>query len=443
MLFVDNIDWLQIAFESSAHAGIENRLFMTRNLECSTPMFNRVEEVIFDNSLLFTPEEHKRWDCVRSSENGVIGVLCSELRTDKLFLPKDYCTFKFKNRALYVVCSDNEMLIIKILRQLENDFCFKKHHIVRLDLCRDFEKFKYGLLPETFIRNFFNDKIYLEGKKGRIPKRFNGTKIYYEGAELQEQVTQINQNVKSKKFQYEFEIISNEIDGKNRINTLTIGSKSSLIQRQLYNKTIEQQREEKPYLTEIHDKINSDRNKREIWRLEFRLKGAMLTVVDNEIKANNKEISNEMPLQIEDICNGARITAMIEFLIENKFTFREAANTQNKARDWKRIELFDGQSLDGKIKLKRIEIKSTSNRANKIYIRAEYTNDQSLRSYKEFENIIKSNYGYEMLEMYNNFTELKRKMYANEFNLTKFIEEKVKPSLETYVRNEAYKRKGG
>jgi len=426
MTFIDNIDWLQIAFDSSFRTDVPEIRFIKK--DTVMPMYNCVEEIVLQNG---------------SSEDGVIGTLMSEPRKDMKFLGERHHSFKFKNRVLYID-NNGEKFYITLLKLLQKALNFVSYHIVRLDICRDFEKFKYGLFPETFIRNFINDKYYLEGKKGRVQKRLSGSKLYYEDKVLQEELREIYKTVRSKKFGYEYEVIMNEIEGKNRLNTLTIGTRQNTIQRQLYNKTIEQQKEEKPYITESHDAVNPDRDNREIWRLEFRLKGAQITVLDRQlIDTDTGEVhSFDTLLQLEDIAEQSKITAMINYLIDNKFTYRVSATTVTKTRDWKRLELFDKTVLDNKLPLGRIAIKSTSTRANKIFAKALALNDLVMRSNDQFEKEFTNIYGKEGLDIFKSGRKMQQEYYINEFGLEKYNEEKIIPARSNWVRDERYRKKG-
>lgn len=121
-----------------------------------------------------------------------------------------------------------------------------RHHITymgitRIDVCLDFEHFDTGGNVQKFIRN------YVGGKYSKI----NQTNLSAHGLDMW--------------------------DGR-FWNSLSWGVRSSMVSTKLYNKTLElKQRGDKPYIRQVWQRAglieSSDWVDRDIWRLEFSVKG--------------------------------------------------------------------------------------------------------------------------------------------------------------------------
>jgi hypothetical protein len=141
----------------------------------------------------------------------------------------------------------NEILYIedyvKILSMFERHFKLKFNNITRFDICVDFCTFKNGLLPESLIKKYLSEKVVKSGK----------TKFYCIGS-----------NHDTLKFDY-----------------LRFGSKTSVINTYLYNKSLEMSEvKTKPYIMDKWADLKGYNNT-DVWRLEFSIKTPKMMLMDD------------------------------------------------------------------------------------------------------------------------------------------------------------------
>ncbi|MDR2653020.1 MAG: hypothetical protein LBC68_12045 [Prevotellaceae bacterium] len=363
MKYIDSCDWIQISFNRQSDF-----------FSCKSPV---TEEYLLEfqtTSNIFASINK----IVKKATNEVVGILCHTPVGNLKNLGENFCTIKFKNRDIYF---NN---VNQLLEDFKICFSFKEYNIIRLDLCRDFRKFKNGLLPQTFIRNVFNEKYVIEGKTGKFfSKGRFASSTYYE-------LLDAFQELAKKQGFDEMEFIKESKEDK--IQTLRIGNRSLPIYKILYNKTEEMRtKNHKPYITELHEKYLDDDGDGDVWRLEFSLKRNVLNYIDsrfaNEYIDSTTGNIGAKKLQIKHLTQ-ENITLIMDFLVAKKFSWfiRKDTLIDNKVRDWKRLELFDKQYIkDLPIQLCIEDSLSDCNRAFKTFLKQFVLLDTTMRSWKDLD----------------------------------------------------------
>lgn len=261
-------------------------------------------------------------------DNEVVAIVLWQPRS--AILPQNSAMIKIKNRQLY-----NEQWY-QIFSDLEKAWFCKNIKISRIDICADFVNFKNGLFPKTLISNFLTQKFV---KVGRGNFKVMG-----------EQKKYIN-------YQY-----------------LRFGSGSSEISAYLYNKSTElKEVKDKPYIRELWHNLNNQNN-RDIWRLEFSLKGKSLKIVDT---INGDYVVDSF----KSLTDKELIANIYSFLVKKYFTFVIPEQQQNKNR-WKKLTLFDDE--DCHFEIVDFALKSDTSRKHKIFLTNLVALEKEMRSLKSY-----------------------------------------------------------
>jgi hypothetical protein len=268
----------------------------------------------------------KAADVIKNNE--VVAIVLWQPRS--AILAQNSAMIKIKNRQLY---NDNWY---KIFTDLEAAWFCRNIKISRIDICADFVNFKNGLYPKTLISNFLTQKFV---KVGRGNFKVIG-----------EQKKYIN-------YQY-----------------LRFGSGSSDISAYLYNKSTElKEVKDKPYIRELWHNLNNQNN-RDVWRLEFSLKGKSLKIVDT-INGNFVVDSFKSLTDKELIAN------IYSFMVKKYFQFVIPEQQKNKSR-WKKLVLFDDE--DCHFEIVDFALKSDTSRKHKIFLTNLVALEKEMRSLKSY-----------------------------------------------------------
>ena len=260
--------------------------------------------------------------------NEVVAVVLWQPRS--AILPKNSAMIKIKNRQLY-----NGKWYQIFCDIADNWFC---HHfkISRIDICADFVNFKNGLHPTTLISNFLTQKFV---KVGRGTFKVMGNQKKY-----------IN-------YQY-----------------LRFGSGASDISAYLYNKSAEMREvRDKPYIRELWQNLKNENNK-DVWRLEFSLRGKSLKIVDTI--DGNYMIDNFETLTDKEV-----IANIFSFMVKKYFSFVIPESQKNKSR-WKKITLFNDK--DCHFKIVDFSLKSDTTKKHKVFLTNLVALEQEMRSIKSY-----------------------------------------------------------
>lgn len=206
---------------------------------------------------------------------------------------------------------------IEFLRSflLKNDYIFKR--IYRIDLAYDFEYFDTGDKPATFARR------YLEGRYRKI----NQCDLSVHGKDMWDVIT---------------------------YNSLSWGSRSSMVTTKLYNKTMElrQAKNDKPWIKSswmIHELIDNPmsmtkRNalgelyKPDIWRVEFSMMSQADGWIVIDFNQGSKPIKQTIPHKLSMFDTDDKLWQRFQDLAFNYFHFKHADKK-------KRIEGVAGVAL--------------------------------------------------------------------------------------------------
>jgi len=222
---------------------------------------------------------------------------------------------KFSNEMLYhgarnrIVWDIEEWLGIRIIS------------VSRIDLCYDFQKFKFGLMPATLIYKFIKHDFF---KIGQAKYKLFGE----QGATIP----------------YSY---------------LRFGTNTSPIAVYLYNKTLEfKQVKQKNYIVAAWEQCSFDPSL-PVWRLEVSIKG-------NEVKYIRTD-SGEMVGLTWDNLSKHDIRNDIFFSVVNKYFEFRVNDGQIRKDRMKRVELFD--NAFNNLLITRIADKADTGRADKIFIK--------------------------------------------------------------------------
>lgn len=390
MIYVDNIDWLQISFKSNRHRYYEFDKYQFKLRPVGTSAFREI------------------YDVVAVEINEVVGEFLALPREG--FLDKDFKQFRFKNRFIY---TDDYKRIFKDLKKF---FGFgENYNITRIDLCRDFQKFYKGLLPETFIRKTQSQEYILKGKRQPAQKAV-------ERHNYEKYTKVVETTILTEKNEYKTTTFSKKYDGVVKPETLYISKGSAFISKTLYNKTQEMKDKRlKSHIKDLHDRYFNPEDG-DVWRLEFSLKGSIVNIVRTLTGETGK-------MKIEDLDN---ISGLINALISTRYTFwkNHGNRLKNRSRDWDTLDLFNPDDLaKTEFEIGRIEFKSDSGRAEKIYLKRLAVHDLESRTYDE----LKYEFGEEIT---NKFYSKLVGNYANEHNLSDYLAKKILPYRKSYNKVE-------
>ena len=296
----------------------------------------------------------KAADVIQNNE--VVAIVLWQPRS--AILAQNSAMIKLKNRQLY-----NEKWH-QIFTDIEAAWFCHDIKISRIDICADFVSFKNGLFPKTLISNFLTQKFV---KVGRGNFKVIG-----------EQKKYIN-------YQY-----------------LRFGSGSSDISAYLYNKSTElKEVKDKPYIRELWHNLNNQNN-RNIWRLEFSLKGKSLKIVDT---INGDYVVDSF----KSLTDKQLIANIYSFMVKKYFSFVIPETQKNKHR-WKKLILFDDE--DCHFEIVDFALKSDTSRKHKIFLTNLVALEKEMRSLKS--------YALETIQEVAND-------YAEEHNLIDYMASKQQP----------------
>jgi hypothetical protein len=397
MNYINNIDWLQFSFVLKEKR--DTSLFLFEKRKYATSMFLCVEDI------------------VNTKTNEIVAELLSEAREN--FFEKGFCILKIKNRYLYT------KEFFKIFYDLRKSLIFEKYNICRIDLCRDFTKFKYGLTPEKFIKAAFNTNIILVGK-GNVPNKTN-VKMKIDGTFNYKPVQ------KDTHIEYEETFYTRKHGITNVPETFSIGTGHNIIQRKLYDKTKEMQdKTHKPYISEMHNNYLQPKQDEHVWRLEFVIKGTYLDLVTTATKEKKS-------LQIEDLTQ-ENIDKMMDFLVEKFYSWRKkrkrknSENIINDIRYWDKLQLFDAMYSTLELELLLSDTQSDSNRSKKIYLKAWALMEQDSRTLKEIYSL--KGFNEDEIEIYKKMDGLMKQQFMREYNLSTYYKTKIEPFISHHHINE-------
>lgn len=302
---VISIDWLQLHFNGQI---VRSEKYKWETLEFSTQVFLSVENVYLDNYYIASVLSHPR----------------------SQILDPDMVIIKIINKVLY----DDKLW--EILDNFVKSLGLIYKGITRLDICADFNTFKFGKHPENLINEFMKLDIRKVGQG-------KGT-VHFE---------------QSDRMKYQ---------------TLKFGTSKSLICCYLYNKSKElQQVKMKDYIIDKWRASGIDCN-RDVWRLEFSIKGDSLALLDEE--------TGELLKPNLDTLRDYEFLSKLFFTLQKQyFRFKRKTKDKNKSR-WPDIELFNySPTLP-----RRLFITETGDgsRADKIFLRKLDGLNNEIRKYAKF-----------------------------------------------------------
>ena len=261
-------------------------------------------------------------------DNEVVAIVLWQPRSG--ILRENSAMIKIQNRQLY-----NEKWF-EIFTDLEKAWFCHDIKISRIDICADFVNFKNGLYPKTLISNFLTQKFV---KVGRGTFKIMGEQKKY--------------------IDYQY---------------LRFGSGSSDISAYIYNKSTELKKvKDKPYIKEFWKQLNN-KNKRDVWRLEFSLKGKSLKIIDT--------INGDFVVDsFKSLTDKKLIANIYSFMVKKYFDFRTPGSDLNKSR-WEKIELFEDEDVH--FVIVDFALKSDTSRKHKIFLTNLVALEKEMRSLKSY-----------------------------------------------------------
>lgn len=378
MIFTDNIDWLSFSFNYIGEFFFSKR---------------------YDFQLVGAVQGYANlYNIIDKETNTVVADLKTQPRGLRGMSPH-FKVIQIKNRFLYT------KEYIKYFHDFQRGFGFgENYNIVRVDLCRDFEKLNNNLNPQSFMCGVVTGKYLLSGKS-KTKIGFNQTHDY--------SVDRITNKYKTSGY---LKVNYNSIE----VETLYIGTHKNDICKTMYNKSKElREGTFKPYIAELHNGVFGAGHG-DIYRLEFSLRGANLDVI-------RKDTGEFGKVRTEDL---ADVTGLIRYLLKKKYKFLHVGNTSanNRCRDWKEVVLFTDESA-ATYDIKQVERKSNSNRSQKTFLKNLTLLPKSMRSNDIFKDP-------QVRKTIKKF----RQIYTQEYSLEQYYYNKVLPEYEHYVRKELKKK---
>lgn len=241
-------------------------------------------------------------------------------------LPVGSMIVKFSNRELY---GQNLSGLVNCFLS-DNNILYRS--ITRVDIAVDFWRFSTGDFPEQFIRNFMSCK-YLKNGRGKYA-------------------------------------IFGEQQFKHTFDYLRFGTKQSDVNVYMYNKTKElEQVKDKPYIRKLWKEYFGETSKN-IWRLEFSLKGKSTNFVDLD--------TGETYIIDLSILEDNELKKRIFYsLLAQYFEFVKNDGTKNKSR-MDKLTLFE--RVDIQFKPLYLPKAPCSSKSDKVFIKKLFMLDQELRN---------------------------------------------------------------
>lgn len=212
--------------------------------------------------------------------------------------PRD-CSVKVANRLLY--CSE----WLDLLRLFIKAGGYKVNHLQRIDICGDFNEFAGGRKPAQFIRDYFTAPRV--SRPSFIRRGSNKFRTYGE------------KRLALLDFQ-----------------TLSFGTRDSPVQVNLYNKSEELKKKDKPYIRDLWQSRGLDPEN--VWRVEFSLnpQGMMLHHLTADYITE---------VTFEDAAIYSKLSALFTTFAERYFCFyyisKEDEIKRTKVQKLPRVKLFD------------------------------------------------------------------------------------------------------
>ena len=296
-----SIDWLQLHVDCNDVNFKSHYTWLPQNFQ--TKQFRKVFKIIFRGEEFAT--------CVCDPNSSII--------------PKNCMLVKFSNRELY---GQN---IVSMVDDFLNQSNLVYINMTRIDIAADFNNFKDGLDPHTFIKRFVKAK-YLKIGQGKY--QING----------------------SQSFEHTFDY-------------LRFGSKTSDVNAYLYNKTKEfKEVKDKPYIRERWKQYDLNLTK-DIWRLEVSLKSKGSDYRD-------KRTGEQMKLNYKDLTKGNFINQYFQSFVQQYFRFVINDNKCRKDR-MQPLVLFD--SVYTPFKPSYLPETTGAEKSDKIFLKKLHNLDKELR----------------------------------------------------------------
>jgi len=257
------LDWLQCDFRGYFE---KCRYLQEIDMKTKTSVFNKVYQI---------------WD----KKDYIASLVCQPIEK---FLPENMNLIKMINRELYYGRPFEQLQAIGL------DSGLSLHAASRIDFAIDFNTFKYGYKPVTFIKDFINGKIIKRGlKRGNIA------------------------------FDYSKVAMLHEIKFMKKDANMSI---------KLYNKSKEMQEvKSKPWIIESWRNAGIDMTK-DVWRLEFSVHLPKFSITDKRTGEISK--FDYTKLDSKDYLN-----YVINALISKYFDFRYNTKIKEVA-DMPKVDLF-------------------------------------------------------------------------------------------------------
>lgn len=301
-----SIDWLQLNLIAPRDMDVKyHSFFQVKLMPYSTRHFKIVEELYRHN--------HRICTITRSPLSNIIAA--------------DTILVKFDNWVLY------SFPLLEYVNQFISLNNFKFKSISRLDICADFQRFKNGMIPSNFIKNYLNGHYLRLGRTSIGNSHFK------------------------------------QIDTDLFFNALKFGSNLSDISVYLYNKSLEMQTVKwKPWIADLWHKNNFPSNV-DTWRLEISIKSSNKVIV-------NMDTAEMQILNSLDVLKNNYTKLSFDVFREKYFSFVIKSNIKKKTR-MKRIVLFSGNY--SKYRVIEGDKMIAANRSDKIFINKLEQVNQDLR----------------------------------------------------------------
>ena len=248
-------------------------------------------------------------------------------------LQANSCIVKFSNRLLY------RHDLWDIVNRFLFDHLITPLNISRLDLCADFNKFaSYECVP--FIADFLSSKLRHKGQGIGA--------AYFQHYTIPSGVSRV-QRVK--------------------YTGLSFGSHESEARVYLYNKTLELQTKDKPYIRDLWRTGGLNLSK-DVWRLEVSLKSGAT-------KFRDRKSGEDVQIDFEGIKKSCNLSIFYHTFVRKLFSFvynREGITNISREPI---IELFNGEPFYDRQIIRNV---SGSNRMDKIFIKQLWLMSQKYRS---------------------------------------------------------------
>lgn len=209
---------------------------------------------------------------------------------------RESCQIKVVNSRLYFANWHTDLL--DVIHALQ----WRVHHINRVDICADCNEFANGRLPLLFVQDYMS-----AATKGRSTYiRCGSNKFRAFGTK--------------------------SLDGLT-FETLSWGTRDAPIQVNLYNKSIELQGKDKPWIRNRWELGGLKHGKDEkgithyVWRAEISITPSQITWIDKKLKEKGKKVKQVCDkvseLSITDFCSSAALLQTWFLLIPSYFCFKE------------------------------------------------------------------------------------------------------------------------